>query len=62
MNTEIRLPRGQFKCYHCRLLFAQKDGSWFDWETMQVHLCKTCNKLTERRPERKQASSASKSL
>ncbi len=45
----------RFKCFHCRNVFAQKDGDWIDWESMQVHLCRPCTKLTEHRPERNQA-------
>lgn len=51
-STTTKLPRNQFRCFHCRLIFAQRDGDWFNWNSMQVHLCKGCNKLTEQRPER----------
>lgn len=50
--TASKLARNQFKCFHCRLVFAQRDGDWFNWESMQVHLCKSCERLTEKRPER----------
>lgn len=46
------LPKGKFKCFHCRLIFAQRDGDWFNWAAMQVHLCRPCEKTTEKRPER----------
>lgn len=52
LPTASKLAKNQFKCFHCRLVFAQRDGDWFNWETMQVHLCKACDKLTEKRPER----------
>lgn len=47
-----KLTKNQFKCFHCRLVFAQRDGNWFNWKSMQVHLCKSCEKQTEKRPER----------
>ena len=47
-----KLPRNHFKCFQCRLVFAQRDGDWFVWDSMQVHLCRKCNKLTEKRSER----------
>jgi hypothetical protein len=49
---QLKVGRNQFRCFHCRLIFAQKDGDWFDWDQMQVHLCRTCDKLTENRPQR----------
>lgn len=52
MPTSTKVSKNQFKCFHCRLIFAQRDGDWFNWNAMQVHLCQLCNKLTERRPER----------
>jgi hypothetical protein len=50
--TASRLAKNQFKCFHCRLVFAQRDGKWLNWASMQVHLCKPCEKLTKERPER----------
>ncbi len=50
--TQRKLARNQFKCFQCRLVFAQRDGDWFNWDSMQVHLCKSCEKQTEKRPER----------
>ena len=44
--------RGQFKCFHCRQLFPMKEGDWHTWNSMEVHLCKACNKATKDRPER----------
>ncbi len=52
LPTASKLARNQFKCFHCRLVFIQRDGDWFNWDSMQVHLCQTCEKLTEKRPER----------
>jgi hypothetical protein len=52
--TASKLARNQFRCFQCRLAFAQRDGDWFNWESMQVHLCKSCDKLTKERPERSQ--------
>lgn len=50
--TDSKLARNQFRCFHCRQVFAQRDGDWFDWESIQVHLCKSCDTLTKKRPER----------
>jgi hypothetical protein len=50
--TTAKLGKNQFKCFHCRLIFPQRDGDWFNWKSMQVHLCFGCNKITEQRPER----------
>jgi hypothetical protein len=52
LSMKSKLSRNQFKCFQCRLVFLQRDGEWFNWESMQVHLCKDCDKLTEERPER----------
>jgi hypothetical protein len=51
-STETKLAKNQFRCFHCRRVFAQRDGDWFNWEFMQVHLCKSCDTLTKKRPER----------
>jgi hypothetical protein len=45
-SQQTTIGRNQFKCFQCRLVFAQKDGNWFDWDDMQVHLCKSCEKKT----------------
>jgi hypothetical protein len=29
-----------------------KDGNWHHWQSMEVHLCKNCEKLTREQPER----------
>jgi hypothetical protein len=55
-NTESKPGKNQFKCFHCRLIFANKDGDWFHWNDMQVHLCRSCDKLTEKKPERSKSS------
>jgi hypothetical protein len=55
-NSTLKPGKNQFKCFHCRLIFANKDGDWFHWEDMQVHLCKACDKLTEKKPERSKRS------
>jgi hypothetical protein len=55
-ETVVAAPkpaRNQFKCFHCRLIFASKDGDWHAWNTMEVHLCQPCEKETRARPERK---------
>lgn len=53
--TMTKLAKNQFKCFHCRLVFAQRDGDWFNWDSMQVHLCKRCDQLTEHKPERSES-------
>jgi hypothetical protein len=50
--VKSKLSKNQFKCYYCRHIFAMKEGDWFQWETMQVHLCRACEKVTEDKPER----------
>jgi len=52
-TTNDKPGRGQFKCYQCRKIYASKDGDWYTWENMEVHLCKACDKSTQTRPERK---------
>jgi hypothetical protein len=58
MNTTIAASvtakpgRNQFKCFQCRVIFSNKDGDWFHWDSMQVHLCRKCDKETEKKPER----------
>lgn len=51
-TTTVKLLKNQFRCFQCRLTFAQRDGDWFVWDEMQVHLCRRCNKVTLDRPER----------
>jgi phage FluMu protein Com len=55
-TTTMKLSKNQFRCFHCRRVFAQRDGDWINWDSMQVHLCNSCNKLTAKRPERPQTS------
>ena len=50
-----KLSKNQFKCYQCRLIFTQINGAWFDWNHMQVHLCRGCEKVTKQSPERNHA-------
>ncbi len=52
--TPVKAGKGQFKCFHCRQIFAMKDGDWVDWDSMQVHLCRTCEKKTADEPQRAQ--------
>jgi hypothetical protein len=52
-TTQVKAGKNQFKCFHCRLIFSNKDGDWFDWDMMQVHLCRSCEKLTQDQPQRK---------
>ncbi len=47
-----KLAKNKFKCFQCRLIFAQKDGDWFIWDSMQVHLCRDCDKLRVQRSQR----------
>ncbi len=49
---QLKTAKNQFKCFCCRLVFSQRDGDWFDWDQMQVHLCRSCDKLTEKKPQR----------
>ncbi|MCC7442704.1 MAG: hypothetical protein IT285_13800 [Bdellovibrionales bacterium] len=51
-RTPSKLQKNQFKCFHCRKVFAQRDGNWFAWGMMQVHLCWNCDKATAKRAER----------
>ena len=44
--------KNQFKCFQCRAIFANRDGDWFDWDGMQVHLCRQCDKSTRASSER----------
>ncbi len=52
MHTPTKFSKKQFKCFHCRLIFAQVDGDWVNWAQMQVHLCNDCDVLTKKKPER----------
>ena len=47
------LNKNQFKCFHCRGVFQKKEGEWFNWSGMQVHLCQPCDRTTKASPERK---------
>lgn len=60
LRAVSKLPKGQFKCFHCRLLFTQRDGDWVDWDSQQVHLCKGCDKKTVNDPNRSYSQSAGK--
>jgi hypothetical protein len=51
-TAEATVGKNQFKCFHCRHVFAKKDGDWFNWDQMQVHLCNTCDKSTKQTPQR----------
>jgi len=51
-NFPKKAPRGQFKCFQCRLLFSQRDGDWVHWDSMEVHLCRGCDHATAKAPER----------
>lgn len=55
MPVVTKLSKNQFKCFHCRSVFAQRDGNWFDWNDMQVHLCNKCDKITRKQDERPQS-------
>lgn len=48
-----KLRNGDFKCFRCRQVFPGKEGNWFAWRSMEVHLCKACEKATENSPERR---------
>lgn len=50
--TAVKIGKNEFRCYHCRRVLPKKDGDWFNWNHMQVHLCNACNKATASRPER----------
>lgn len=47
-----KAPKGQFKCFCCRKLFPMREGNWFQWKTMEVHLCLGCDRTTRNTPER----------
>jgi hypothetical protein len=55
MHSLTKLPKNKFKCFQCRAIFPQQQGEWIDWDSMQVHLCHGCNKLTKLKPERSEA-------
>jgi hypothetical protein len=55
-QAQTKLAKNQFKCFECRMVFAQRDGDWYGWNQIEVHLCRDCSKLTEKRPEREGAS------
>jgi hypothetical protein len=52
-----KLGKNKFKCFHCRMIFSQREGGWVNWNAMQVHLCIACDKLTLKRPERAEGGS-----
>ena len=52
-STDVKPGKNQFKCFHCRRIFSSKDGNWYTWNTMEVHLCNACEKATREKPERK---------
>jgi hypothetical protein len=45
--SEAKAGKNQFKCFVCRGIHPNKDGNWHDWEQMQVHLCRACDKSTQ---------------
>jgi len=54
--TAPKIAKNHFKCFHCRRVVAQRDGDWFNWDSMQVHLCRPCEKVTKGKTERSHAS------
>ena len=46
------LAKGQFRCFRCRGVFLMREGDWFAWNSMEVHLCKGCDVKTRGVPER----------
>jgi hypothetical protein len=52
-NPESKPGKGQFKCFQCRRIFSMKDGDWYFWNTMEVHLCISCERTTRDHTERK---------
>lgn len=59
-SLPAKLPRNMFKCFQCREIFTQRDGAWIDWNSIQVHLCHSCDKQTENREERESHRAAGK--
>jgi hypothetical protein len=53
VSSAPKIGKGQFKCFHCRKVYLQKDGDWHRWQSMEVHLCKGCESKTRTSPERK---------
>lgn len=51
-TTTAAMSKSQFRCFHCRLVVSRREGNWFDWDTMQVHLCPACDKATRGFSER----------
>jgi hypothetical protein len=49
---ERKPGKNEFKCFECRSIYSSKDGDWFAWNSMEVHLCRGCDKDTQNRPER----------
>jgi len=52
LSTGPKAGKNQFKCFHCRNICADKEGDWFDWDSMQVHMCKKCDLETRKSKER----------
>lgn len=54
-SEKPRTPKraGDFRCFQCRRYFGTKDGDWVKWESMEVHLCHTCDRETRELPERR---------
>jgi hypothetical protein len=50
-----KMRNGEFKCFRCRHTTPNKDGDWYPWKTMEVHLCRGCAKETEGASERKRS-------
>jgi len=55
--NEPKALKGQFKCYSCRKIYPNRDGDWHNWEQMQVHLCRNCEKTTKENGQRKRGDS-----
>jgi hypothetical protein len=51
-SNEPKAGKGQFKCYKCRKIYQARDGDWYNWESMEVHLCHKCEKETKGKDER----------
>jgi hypothetical protein len=53
--------RGEFKCFNCRQVHPFKEGDWYPWADIEVHLCKSCESVTRKKPERTGRSKAGRS-
>jgi hypothetical protein len=51
-TTTAKLRNGEFKCFQCRKVTPSKDGDWYPWGGMQVHLCRGCERETAKNPSR----------